>query len=307
MTQALKWLGIIAVVLLMLVVLAVLILTPLANRRQQAFQPLSDETLQQVLSGADKDHAETGHTMRDASGSTGPDTLTADSLDDSQDDDSGDQSGSAIPARPTLRLVRTLARKDILLIYPHGNDNIFRNVFEIADISLLKLMEMAAWQANSVRAEHFAFKIGSAALRRGDLEEARNYLREALEASVRHESKTWRNAICQRLAWVEQDPEVAAAFLEESCSMTNGMLPHFLQGALCLAILTDSDELADYYYARWNVLEPEEKMIYNPLIYNPLIGPGLGGSNKIGEWLLQRDPDFYRNSTSWLQEQFEGK
>jgi len=53
MTQALKWLGIIAVVLLMLVVLAVLILTPLANRRQQAFRPLSHKTLQQVLSSAD--------------------------------------------------------------------------------------------------------------------------------------------------------------------------------------------------------------------------------------------------------------
>lgn len=267
MKQALKWLGIIAGVLVMLVVVAILILTPLANRRQQASWSLSDEALWQILSllpREDSDPVETGYTIPAAPASTGSDTTGVDSRDPSQGDDSGDRGSPPIPSRPQLRLARTLTREDLLREFNPSPDDIFDNTLEKMYTVGLKLKLSAARAADSILAEGFALEVGIAAMRRGDIEEARNYMRETLEISVRKESKTWRNAICGRLVWVEQDPEVAAVLLEKSCSIppSNPMLPTFLVKAQHLAILTGSDELADYYYARWNALEPEGKVIW---------------------------------------------
>jgi hypothetical protein len=51
------------------------------------------------------------------------------------------------------------------------------------------------------------------------------------------------------IAWLEEDSEVAATLLQESCAGGN---VNFLRDATELSIVTNSDDLADYYFRRWS-------------------------------------------------------
>ena len=97
--------------------------------------------------------------------------------------------------------------------------------------------------------------IGTNELKVGNFDTARSYLREAMR--VEKDESMRRYLACQ-LAWIEEDPHVAAALLEQSCGGAVGITvdPVYNEclaptNALDLCVTTGSKELADYYYHRY--------------------------------------------------------
>ena len=109
----------------------------------------------------------------------------------------------------------------------------------------LKRVEAATWIATTDSPSSFMREIGHESFQAGDDETARRYLRELLRTEA---NASRREHICRRLAWVEEDPEIAAALLRESCATNR---PGALSDAMRLAILTNSNEVADHYFERW--------------------------------------------------------
>ena len=78
----------------------------------------------------------------------------------------------------------------------------------------------------------------------GDLETARRYMLHALSVE---DNSPLRRYICGQLAWLEDDPEVAAALLETACSADNGLE---LRNAIEFAQATQNHELEQYFRDR---------------------------------------------------------
>ncbi|MBI5093782.1 MAG: hypothetical protein HZB26_15240 [Candidatus Hydrogenedentes bacterium] len=94
-------------------------------------------------------------------------------------------------------------------------------------------------------------EIGEGYLRAGDFDAARNYLRAAIRIERDYFGKSYDYV---KLAWLEEDPQVATALLERSCAKSSPGAEIDIrapQNALRLAIVTGSDELATYYYQRY--------------------------------------------------------
>ena len=89
MKKVIKRVGVISVVLLVLLVLATTLLPLLVDKRQRAFQPLSNETLNIVFSHEGSDSVESADVVREDSVSTGADTPAVHAHDASQTDESG--------------------------------------------------------------------------------------------------------------------------------------------------------------------------------------------------------------------------
>ena len=88
------------------------------------------------------------------------------------------------------------------------------------------------------------------------------------------------------LAWVEEDPEVAAALFEASFEVPDDSFiqfkAHALEEAILFAILTDSEALARSYYARWKALNyqaGEEEFGMSPLKH----------FQKVRKWIRARE------------------
>jgi hypothetical protein len=85
----------------------------------------------------------------------------------------------------------------------------------------------------------------------GEFDKARPYLREAVRV---HFVEVLRIDLCGQLAWLEDDPAVAAALIEESLSsMTNADstgAAYAALNALELAVVTGSDAMAADYFQR---------------------------------------------------------
>lgn len=103
--------------------------------------------------------------------------------------------------------------------------------------------------------------LGRAYLRAQDFETARDFFREAVRVE---KDECRRRFLCCDLAWFEDDPQVAAALLEESCAGPVWSGPnseyftiHAQYNALGLCIATGSEELANYYYERYRGSWPQ--------------------------------------------------
>ena len=111
-------------------------------------------------------------------------------------------------------------------------------------LGVRKRMEAFVWLVKPDSTAEFAIQISNRSFLLGDTVTARNYFQEALRTGIQGRS---RELICAQLAWLEEDPEVATALLQESCA--SGFSSWLLK-AIDLAVLTNSDDLADYYLKR---------------------------------------------------------
>jgi hypothetical protein len=85
----------------------------------------------------------------------------------------------------------------------------------------------------------------------GDFASARNYLRESVRVEP---DAALRGQSCAMLAWLEDDPEISAALIEESLAApeNSGMDGWAPANALHLALVTGSDETAAAIWARYH-------------------------------------------------------
>jgi hypothetical protein len=112
---------------------------------------------------------------------------------------------------------------------------------DIADVALL---------AAGIRVGASAER-GQANLLRGNWAEARSCFTEYLRNA---DQPVMRQHACAYLAWLEDDPEVAARYMELACS--GGQLGCIVLSTH-LAIETDSRELTRHYQALWDQLYPK--------------------------------------------------
>ncbi len=140
-----------------------------------------------------------------------------------------------------LGLRRMPTRDEILQEFAHYKGT--RWLMAKTGLDLFKGVEPILSGISQQTAWDLAFGVGFQALRVGDLETARIYLRHALAVRSDPESH-----ICMWLAWLENDPTVATLLLEEAC--TNDYIfgtTYYLERAMRLAAITGSDELHAYY------------------------------------------------------------
>ncbi|HUW60480.1 MAG TPA: hypothetical protein VMZ06_05695 [Candidatus Bathyarchaeia archaeon] len=112
---------------------------------------------------------------------------------------------------------------------------------EIADVALLAagIRAGASWER------------GQANLLRGNWAEARSCFTEYLRNA---DQPVMQQQACAYLAWLEDDPEVAAQYMDLACS--GGQLGCIVLSTH-LAIKTDSRELTRHYRGLWDQLYPE--------------------------------------------------
>lgn len=253
----LKKLGIGAAALLACLVLAVLVFTQLEARWEARVRPLSIEELQELTArdtgrGTDDSEERTGT----AAGQAGASTVPAGSPgNNSEPSDARNAAPLRLASRPT----------------PDQLARVFRNptgsapgvVAVKAIVFALKVGFMTFYE---IRGDDVRFglsateRAASTSLVAGDFDSARAWLREGVRVEEREE---WRRLHAGLLAWVEEDPEVAAALLEESCSGRCGD-PGWGAGtwvapvnALDLCIATGSEDLAERYYLRYRESWPK--------------------------------------------------
>ena len=119
--------------------------------------------------------------------------------------------------------------------------------------------------------------LGERFANKGDLEKARNYLREAIRVTTEEDR---RARFCGMLAWLEDDPEIAGALLEQSFAgldkVPNG--ENYALHSLELAVVTGSDELAEYCFQHYKeLLWPDYPF-----------GAYVGRFPETHDWLLER-------------------
>lgn len=288
MNKARNWAGGAAAVLLVLTLLAVLLLQFINNARVSSFRPLEKETLLQLGQA---------HNIPEKSSGIGrgqegfPQSNTSVS-DESAAPVAGLVGQNEKSANSLLQLSRALTREDLLREFRPRSSPLADAYRRFHDDSQ-KLLETLFWATDGEGDGERARQVGGAAMRRGDLEEARNYLRSALKTALKNQDHDQCQRISASLAWVEDDPEVAAALLEASCAAddhtTESMKLFFVQNALIVSILTGSDALAEHYYARWGELEPGTRFIANIRI-EP------GGSEPVEAWIREWHPELYETA-----------
>lgn len=121
-----------------------------------------------------------------------------------------------------------------------GLDRVFMKVY----IAGLKRVESAIWLVRPDLAKGFTADIGIESLGVGDVDAARDYLREAIP----HLEDGFRRSYLKgSLAWLEDDPRVAERLLEQSCADNK---PRLLWNAVELTSETGSDQLREDYANR---------------------------------------------------------
>jgi len=138
------------------------------------------------------------------------------------------------------------------------------------DLGARKRIEALAWLLRPSATGDYAMQIADRACAVGDYTTARDYYREALRTGKRAfswklvgsappERQVSRQIIVAELAWLEEDTEVATALLQESCA-SNSNKRWALFRAMQLSVLTDSDDLAEYYLKRLSDVPGVEKV-----------------------------------------------
>ena len=218
------------------IVFLALVLTPLVRMRQASFKPLNSETLA-GLGIAALDKTDLSRASLVPTGASGTDA--------SKDTNTTLSLSSGTKSRMSPRLARPPSAADAKS-YWWSSVSIREWERPIMKVSLgvRKRMEAFVWLVKPDSTAEFAIQISNRSFLLGDTVTARNYFQEALRTGIQGRS---RELICAQLAWLEEDPEVATALLQESCA--SGFSSWLLK-AIDLAVLTNSDDLADYYLKR---------------------------------------------------------
>ena len=147
-----------------------------------------------------------------------------------------------------LRLARAATAADAKRLFwgPQDEMSLRDRVRLEVGIRVGQCMEAVVWLTGMRRGRDLAWQISAVAMQVGDRATARDYLCQAFRDA---EDEDRRETFCMTLAWVEDDPDVAAALLQRSCARGTR---YCLYQAMCLGIVTHSDELADHYFRRWS-------------------------------------------------------
>ena len=239
--KALKWILGIGCVFLAVVVVLILALTPTVETRQASVEPLRREALES-LGIMTLDGEEFASTSQVSQGPPRSDSAELEAAASAPKSETRSKDLSRLAGRP----------KDSDIIGQYSG--LWDRGFTRAYLGGLKRVESASWLSSGDSSRGFALEIGYESYRMGDFETAKKYLREALRIE---QEQFRREHICSMLAWLEEDPEIAAALLRESCVSGNR---HRLSQAMTLTVVTGSDGLADHYFKRWANAIPQDEL-----------------------------------------------
>ncbi|MBI5093781.1 MAG: hypothetical protein HZB26_15235 [Candidatus Hydrogenedentes bacterium] len=243
--KALKWLGISVGVLILFALILVVTLSARDIQWRSTVKPLTVDEIQRPAphsTAPSQQDAESDHSLS-VNEEPSPSAYTA-------------PHPSELAALPTLKQVR----EHFALDPDSGRKPNYLSAAELtkrkAELLVGRIVTSAVSSVGGDGADRFCGDIhGSIGDRYlwdlGDLESARAYLRDCVR---RRSTEERRGYYCTKLAWLEEDPRVVAALLEESCA-AKPVNPSAEASAPCnalqLAVLTGSDELATYYYQRY--------------------------------------------------------
>jgi hypothetical protein len=252
----LKQLGIGAAAALACLVLAVIVLSQLAARWEARVQPLTVEEVRQLMaksSGPRSDDSQkraalAGDLPGEEAGTTDP--ITAGTEAETPLLDSRTAKALRLASRPTPD---RLARK---FETPTGS------AVKVASAKVSAFVSRAVWftvyqlRGNMIIGYRSTLnRAADASLDAGAYASARSWYREGIRVAGNDVSRRYYS---EQLAWLEEDPEVAAALLEESFSRpiedkSRGPYDPWIaaMNALDLSIATGSDDLAEGYYLRF--------------------------------------------------------
>jgi hypothetical protein len=266
MKKMLKWLGVFIGGTLAILVITIFVMSLIVNMRQNSFVPVSEVVLEQLFEVEN--------------------TYVAGNLQAAEFAGEGEpQASESSPLE--MRLNRTLTREDLIREFRPGTEG-FENWFEDRWEDGYKLLEGLAWAMGSKSQKRLAFYVGSNEFHHGEIDEARKYYESSLKLHV-EESDTngYWYSLHARLAWVEEDPEMAVQHIEQSLKVPHHqMLHHYVENAIRLSVLTESDALAEYYYRRWKSLGPQEPDFFEV---------NLNDTPAIREWIRRRHPEDVAN------------
>jgi len=243
-----------------IVVLLALLLTPLVRMRQASFKPLNPGTLAQFgITALDRtDPSRASSTPASPAGADASGTADA---------AQAEKTTASLQVRAEPRFSLRLAHPASLADAKWGLAQAqfltgWRRTAVQVDLGARKRIEALAWLLRPSATGDYAMQIADRACAVGDYTTARDYYREALRTGKRAfswklvgsappERQVSRQIIVAELAWLEEDTKVATALLQESCA-SNSNKRWALFRAMQLSVLTDSDDLADYYFKRWS-------------------------------------------------------
>ena len=284
--KILKKLGIVAVVLLMCIVLTVILLILGEHQWQADVKPLSLEEIERLASVAVSDTHDNNEEQREESANTpeqsthvnlsAPEHKITDEAEghtvDPAAGEAVEQPGSdangpnvfrdepedaELHPPPQAGLASRPEEEQLLKRFSQQRD--FERTKTKAGLFLLRVVGFAVCKIRQDATDPWTCsipgQIGRLKLHVGDFDTARSYLSEAMRVE---KDEPWRRVLACHLAWIEEDPQVAVALLEQSLAGPLGGVtdPSFLEGyaefnALDLCVATGSEELANDYYQRY--------------------------------------------------------
>lgn len=231
--RVLKKLLIAAFALLACISLVVLILIAFAYDWEKAVKPLSVQELEGLTA-----------TVADVENDQDRDATIADDVGEFAPADSSAPPQALLASRPTGE--QLLQKFDKFI----GSERMkFRGELLVQRV-VVSGVDMVTQETPWISG-HLHGEVGRWSLHLGDFDAARSHLREAVRVE---KDESWRKTLGALLAWVEEDPKVATVLLEQSCSgQPYAAMPEVWAplNALELAVMTGSDELADYYFQRF--------------------------------------------------------
>jgi len=263
-----KQISVVAFALLLCIVLFVQLLTRVADDWESSITPLSMEEIGRfsLATANDADNAENKDDAQaeepvDNHGTLGEErTVTSanpsDTLPENKDAKQHVLNLARLSSQPTEEQLRHR------FVYNHLSD--IELLQEKARVRTQRLCCAAiyhfAWDKTHESIRSIPGGIGRTYLRTGDFDRARNFLREAVRVEEDEQARTY---FCAHLAWLEEDPQVAVALIEESCAgpMYEGeIFEGYAQlNALSFAVGTGNEALAEYYFQRdrdlWQEIE----------------------------------------------------
>jgi hypothetical protein len=239
----LKKLGIGAALALACLVLAAVVLAVLASRWEARVQPLSPAEVRSLGAVApDLPHEEGEERSSEAAG------LTAQPA-------GPDRTKSGPPKTMRLASCPTKEQLDALPPGAEGLSGVARIKLK-ANLIEEKIIGLVGYKCGLDAGLRYSVlgRIGDHYFFFGYFDTARSYLQEAIRVE---KDECQRRYWCMRQAWLEEDPEVAVALLDESLSgpLSKAHPDDFESlaqfNALDLCVVTGSEELAEYYYLRY--------------------------------------------------------
>ncbi len=229
--KVVKWIAGIGGVLLLLLLLLAMGLTSVIETRQASVKPLTLEDLPALRIEMPTVEAPAAAEANEPPGKDAEEAPSPVSADLSR-----------LAHRPTEDDVK----RHTLSTYTKAWDIAFTRVY----MGGLKRVEALSWLVAGGSSEGMLREICYESWRNGDYQDTKGYLRELLPMLEAPES---RRSIYGKLAWLEEDPAVAAALLREACA---GNDRNQLGKARSLAIVTKSEALANHYHERLAQLPP---------------------------------------------------